>query len=226
MVAEPRLERALQILEGKLGWSHVSLLSVLDNLAAVRTQLKRLEQAEQTLRRILQIRESQLGESHPDVASTLDNLATVLFQQGRYPDAEVLFVRSLGIWLGALGAGHGLLANSYDNLAAAQAVQGKHVEAELNYRKSLEIRDYAIAYNLHNVAQALDKQGKPRETDQLYQSSRSILERLPQDSPLLPVMLTHHAAVLRKLKKDVAAAKLELRIRRLAEPKSSDGHEP
>jgi hypothetical protein len=39
-------------------------------------------------------------------------------------------------------------------------------------------------------------------------------------------MLTHHAAVLRKLKKDAAAAKLELRIRQLAEPKSSDGHEP
>ena len=87
----------------------------------------------------------------------------------------------------------------------------------MNYRRSLEIRDQGVAYNLYNVAQALDKQGKLVEADSLYQTNRSTLDRLPQDSPLLPLVLTHHSAVLRKLKKDAAAAKLDLRIRQLSE---------
>ena len=212
MVAEARLNRALAILGKNFGGQDQKLLAALDPLGSVQAELGRFPDAEQTLRRALAIRERATGPTHAEVAPTLDNLATVLYKQKKFADAELVSERALAIWKGVVGEEHALLATSYDNVAVAQSAQGNNADAEENYRQALFIREAGAARSIYNLALVAAAQGKLADAEALYAAGMGIVDRLPPGSPLQEAILKHYIGVLRKSKKEAAAAKIEERF--------------
>ncbi len=211
-VAEPHLRQVLTIGEHHHGLDSPSLLGALDNLATLYGELQRFPEAEQALRRALVIRERTSGPMHGELAPTLDNLASILYRQKLYVDAEAVSTRALQIWKTALGEDHALLATVFDNLAVAQAAQEKLAAAGENYRHALAIREAAAARSFHNLARVAGAQGRLGEAESLYEAAQSLIDRLPPGSPLAEANLKHYAAVLRALKKEALAGKIEARL--------------
>ena len=142
-------------------------------------------------------------------ASTLDALGGLLYAEKRYDEAELLYVRSLPIWTLVLGGDHPMVAGSFDNLAVAQASQNKFEPAASNYEKSLAIREAAVVRSVYFLARILDAKEKPGEAVALYTVNKRLIDRLPESSDVLPFVLDHYAAVLRKAGKPALAAKIE-----------------
>jgi tetratricopeptide (TPR) repeat protein len=92
---------------GEGAWpEHPDVAVLLYNLANVRTEQERYDEAEALYKRALAIREKALGPEHPDVAMLLSDWATSYEAQGRSEDAELLYVRALSIREKALGTDH------------------------------------------------------------------------------------------------------------------------
>jgi len=220
-VAEPRFRRALAISEGKMGPDHPSLAPLLDKLASICRSLGRLPEAETFLRRALMLRERAFGPAHQDVASTLDALGNLLYAQKRYEESEALYGRSLPIWIAILGPNHSVVASSLDNLAVALASQNKFDPAAANYGKALAIREGAVVLSVYFLARVLDANGKTGESESLYAANKRLIDRLPESSDVLPVVLEHYASVLRKANKPAIATKIEAQSRMLERKKQN-----
>jgi tetratricopeptide (TPR) repeat protein len=104
--AEPLFRRALKIDKKSLGPDHPDVARVLNNLAELLRDTKRLAEAEPLFRRALKIEKRSLGPDHPDVARVLNNLAVLLCDTNRPAEAEPLYRRALAIDEKSFGPDH------------------------------------------------------------------------------------------------------------------------
>ncbi|HAG84385.1 MAG TPA: tetratricopeptide repeat protein [Cyanobacteria bacterium UBA12227] len=151
--AEPLYQRALAILEQKLGDDHPNIAPILNNLADLYLAQRRYSEAELLHQRVLVILEQKLGSDHPDFALALNNLAGLYQEQGRYREAETLYEQSWSIFTNVLGEDHPLTQISWNNLwlLVQQAVKAGRVE---------ELSDHPhIATHLINLAEAYRQRG-------------------------------------------------------------------
>jgi tetratricopeptide (TPR) repeat protein len=196
------------------GDEDLRIADTLDNLADCRIEMQLVDPAIDALRRALTIRELNLGPSNGDVAATTDHLGKLLYSAQRFADAEPYFQRTLNLYLKLLGPDSPELGRAYDNLAVTEAMLRKFADSEALYREALRLRDSDDALNLRNLARVLIAQDKNAEAQPLYSRALTAMDAgNPQNSDLLPVILSEYADLLRDLKRPADAAKLEQRLK-------------
>jgi tetratricopeptide (TPR) repeat protein len=171
----------------------------------------------------MQVQESAYGPSHEKVATYLDKLAQTYYLQGRYADGEPLYKRSLAIWEVVLGGDNPELATTLDNLAVVYAAREKFALAEPLYRRSQALRQKANVQSLNNLALVLEGKGERAEAEVQYKRAIALAERIPAlpgsasvgETALLATTLRNYAALLRQLKREAEAAKLDERVQGL-----------
>jgi tetratricopeptide (TPR) repeat protein len=114
------------------------------------------------------------------------------------------------------------LATTLDNLAVVLASQDKFEEAEGLYRRSLALREKTAIANLNNLAMVLEGKGQNIAAERQYKLAVTLADRMPaipgssaSDGGVLVKMLQNYAALLRKLKRDAEAKKIEERVKAL-----------
>jgi tetratricopeptide (TPR) repeat protein len=129
-------ERALQILERKLGKNHPDVATALNNLALLHYSRGNYEAAEPLYQRSLAIDEHTLGIDHPGVATDLNNLALLYKKKGNLEEAEPLLRRAMEIKEKQFDPGHPSLVTGLKNYASLLRALGREEEAEVFERKA------------------------------------------------------------------------------------------
>lgn len=219
--AEPLYQRALAIQEQILGFQNASTAMTLYRLAFLYYVQGKYDEAEILYQRSLAIRERVLDPSHPETAMTITNLARLYYTQGRYEEAEVLYERALSIREQVQGPQHPETASVLNHLARLYFAQGQYKKAEALYKRALSIREQILGFqhpdtatSLNHLAFFYSSRAQYEKAEPLYQRALSIRELVqgPQH-PLTVSVLKDYADLLRKMKRDEAAAKLETRIK-------------
>jgi nephrocystin-3 len=158
--ARQLFERAVAIIESRLGKNHPDLSTLLRNFATLHSRNGNWEQAEPLFLRSLAIDEVAHGPEHPKTAASLNNYAGMLYRQGKYDLAENPYRRALDIKLKVLGKNHPETAFSFTNLGNLLRRQGNYQEAEECYARALEIQ-MATLGPMHEVTgQTLEAYGR------------------------------------------------------------------
>jgi len=134
------LERAVGIIESRLGEMHPDLGNLINNLASLHSQNGNWEKAEPLFLRTLAISDMAFGPEHPSTSLSINNYAGQLFRLGKYEQAESAYRRALDIRHKVLGEDNPETAVSYNNLANVLRRQGKYEEAEKCYGQALRIK--------------------------------------------------------------------------------------
>jgi len=101
--AKDEFQRALTILENKVGRDDPDVAQTYSNLGLIAYQEGDYVKAETLLQKALRTKEEVLGEDHPELALYLNNLAELYRAKGDYHHAEVLLERALTISTKAFG---------------------------------------------------------------------------------------------------------------------------
>ncbi len=115
--AEEPARRAVHMRVQLLGENSVEVAADKAALAAVLTDLDRLDEAEDLLTEALAVIEEHHGPHHLETGMALGNLAALHYKQGRHDRAETGFDRCLFIKERHLGPSHPELAVTLNNLA-------------------------------------------------------------------------------------------------------------
>jgi len=99
------------------------------NLALVKKDSGRYEEADQQLQEVLALQIKKFGRKHPDVALTLYNLADVQMRLTKYGEAAGYFRQALEIQKSVLGPGHPDTLDSWYNLACMMSLEGDRAGA-------------------------------------------------------------------------------------------------
>jgi serine/threonine-protein kinase len=235
-VAEPHLQRALQIREQLLGRDHLLVADVLDVLADLKVELNS-PSAEGYARRALEIRRRRLGESDPRLAASMDTLANIFRKDGRYDEAEPLATKALDMRRRAPGDHLDELAASYNLLGLLRFGQGYYDEAErftnltIEYSRRAYGPDHPHVVDMQSILVGIwREQGRYDEAEAL--ARKSLAARLAlrgKQHPAIDNALHHLARVLEARGKlgeaeDLASQALEMREREYGRFHDSVGH--
>ncbi len=183
--AQHWFEQALSIDEQVLGPDHPDLVSVVNGLANLSSDLGNYQQAEALYERARQVKEQAVGAEHPDVVPLLCNQAKLYRQQGKHAQAEPLYERARLIWEQALGPEHPNIVYLLNNQANLYREQSKYTQAELLYERALRICGQALgqehpnmAFLLHNQANLYSDQGNYAQAEPLYKRALKIREEV------------------------------------------------
>ncbi len=91
-------QRALSIIERKLGVGHVRSAALFHNLGGLEHAAGNWTRGEQFAREGLRIRRCANGDNHPDVAADMAALAALLDPLKRYDESERLYRRAIAIY--------------------------------------------------------------------------------------------------------------------------------
>ena len=135
--AEPHLVLALSLSTESFGPDHPEAFTAMNNLATLRSDQGRNEDAARLHQSALEARVRVLGEDHPDTAMSKNNLGELYRQMNRLPDAENLLQQSLDSRRRLLGDEHRETLVTMNNLAGVWVVQRKWKKAEVLLRECL-----------------------------------------------------------------------------------------
>ncbi len=190
--AETSARRAIGILQRLEPRDAPSLGQALNNLAVVRGEQGRIEEAIALHREAIDELAAGLGPRHPRVARAESNLATVLDMAGRATEAEALFDRVLRGQREGLGDAHPDTLSTAANLAHLLIEQRRPGEAAallvpiVERAASLPDEERNLAYARAMLGDALIRSGRPREAlGSLEQSLAGRVRALGDDHPLV-----------------------------------------
>jgi len=129
-------ERALQILEKRLGKNHPDVATALNNLALLHYSRGNYDAAEPLYKRSLAIDEQTLGIDHTGVATDLNNLALLYKKKGNLEEAEPLLRRAMEIKEKNFDPGHPSLVTGLRNYASLLRSLGREEEADIYERRA------------------------------------------------------------------------------------------
>jgi tetratricopeptide (TPR) repeat protein len=174
------------------------------------------------------------AQSQVDEAASLNKQAGQYMDQERYDEAEALYKRALAVSEKSLGPDHPDTATSLHNLAYLYHRQEKYAEAEPLYKRALAVSEKALdpdhqlatIITLNNLAELYKTQKKYAEAEPLYKRAIAMYEKgLSYKHPVLLMVLTSYAAMLREMGRGDEAARLSTRaaeVRAKANPKMSN----
>lgn len=219
--AEPLYYRALEIREKTLGPDHPDVALCHINIAVLYHYQGRLDEAETGYRRALAIQEKALGPDHPGVADSLTRIAELCTQLGRPDEAEALLRRVVVISEAAFGTDTPQLATALTALASQFDDMGSYSEALDLVRRALDIQeralgadDPALAETYFGLAHLYFRHfDRFDEAEPFYGHALTLWEKtLTADDPLMLMILTDFADLLRELSREDEARVLEARI--------------
>ncbi len=122
-------ERALELLEERLGREHPDTLRSRSHLALAYLSAGRVAEAVKLIETTLKAQESKLGPDHPDTLESRNSLATAYLNSGRAVQAIALLEATLRARESKLGPDHPDTLISRNNLAEAYRSAGRAAEA-------------------------------------------------------------------------------------------------
>jgi Tfp pilus assembly protein PilF len=162
--AEPRqarqlFERALAILETRLGPDHPDVARSLNNIGNSLRGNGELPAARTYYERALPILKARLGPNHPDTARVLNNLGAVLGALGDLDAARDTHQRTQAILEAQLGPDHPDTVSNLDNLGLVLRRLGQLDAARHAHQRALAIRQAQLGPDHFDVARSLDNLG-------------------------------------------------------------------
>ncbi len=230
--AEIHLKRSLEIREIHLPPDHIDLGGSYVDMAALRLDQGRAEEAEGLCRRGLEIFSATLSSEHKAVANARDQLASILTELGHYERSEALYVDVLAGQERLLGSDDPGIVTYLNNLAISLGLQGKYREAERLYRRAAAIQERAgkpndpgLANTLNNLAITLRLQKFYDEAEPLFNRVLKIRERnFGPDHPILAGTLDDLATLYVELERLDEAEPLALRAVAIREQALAPDH--
>src|SRR6266511_47528 len=230
--ALPHFERALEILERRLGPDHPDVSQAISGLATLHYYKGEYSKAEPLYQRALAIRKKSLGPEHPDVAASLNNLANLYSNLGDYAKAEPLYQRALAIREKSLDPEHPDVAQSLHNLAILYSNLGDYAKAEPLYQRALAIREKSlgpehpdVAQSIYNLAVLYSKMGDYAKAEPLDQRALAIREKsLGPEHPDVAASLNNLASLYTHLGDYAKAESLDQRALAIWEKSLSPEH--
>ena len=131
--------------------------SAYNNLADLRHDAGRLDEAKALHERALSIRERVLGPNHGDIAGSLNNVAVLLMDLKQYEEALPRLQRAADILKDTAGSTHPQHATSLVNLANALTLLKRPVEARGHLKRALSINKKALGEE-HETTKEVAKQ--------------------------------------------------------------------
>lgn len=200
--AENCLLRALKLIEGMPNQGGPLHARALSNLAHLRKEQGRIEEAAKLEAQVVEIRERTLGGDHPDVALSYGVLSELAILRGQPDEARQHLTR--GLTPGATGhlqtvhalrMGHTQLELG-DYKAATTTLKDALRAAEEEYGRSSKERLIA----LHELAATQLERGELSGAGQSLQAAEDLLEHLPNIEPSLRLSFAQaKAGLLRHL---------------------------
>jgi CHAT domain-containing protein len=201
--ALPPGEKALELLEQRLGTEHSDLIPILVHLATLNSSKGDFAKHQVLCLRGLTIAEKTLGAEHWWVATMLYNLA--LFHvngDGDFARAESMYQRALSIQEKVLGTSHPLTASTMSDLATIYRTKGEYARAEpllqgalMTMEKSLGEEHSYVTNMLAKLAALYREMGDYAKAEPLNQRVAAIWEKL--NHPMLALALNNLANVYR-----------------------------
>lgn len=188
-------------------------LTALESLAVMYRDRAAYQEAEPLLERAVRLREAANGPDSAEVISAVDSLAYVEFGLKKFAPAEALYRRLAALWEKNAGADHPMLALTFDKMAEFYAFQQRYADAEIYARRALELRTRTHLASLNQTGRVLLMEAKLDEADKLYRTALQIgdLAEAPDDA--MDPLLRTSATLLRTLKRDGEAEKLDARVK-------------
>ncbi len=179
--SEKRLEKSLAIFE--LGTDHSLVAEGVNNLAAVKYELGKYDEALALHRRSVKLFEATSGENSVEVAVARSNLAGVLKEFGQTSEAESLYIKSLKT-LEANRAKHARrLADTLANLANIYQEEGEMARAEPLVQRAVLLKEqqygpqhFEVARTLNNLASMHSQMGQYAKAEEELERAIKILE--------------------------------------------------
>ena len=184
-------EKALKIIESRLGKDHPDTATTYHNLAGVYHARGEYDIAIGYYEKALKIKETRLGKDHPHTAATYNNLASVYQAKGDYARAIEYYGKALKIVESRLGKDHPHTATTYNNLAMVYQAKGDYARAIEYYEQALKIRESRLgrdhphtATTYNNLAVVYQAKGDYARAIEYYEKAIEIVEsRLGKDHP-------------------------------------------
>ncbi len=148
-------ERALPVLEQRLGAEHPDVAAVLFALASSHQSVGEYDAAKALHARALEIRERALGPDHPDVGQSLIGLAALDSTLGDNDAARVRLDRALALFEGTHGREHPATALALLQLGNLDATVGDFVRARQRFEESVAILERTAGPRTTDVAKGL-----------------------------------------------------------------------
>ena len=188
--ARPLYERSLAIRTKAFGPSHPTTITTVQNLALLATEQGDMKTAENLYQSALEA----LDTSNPLRATVLHNYAGFLRMRGLNHIALDMYQQVLTWQVGTLGREHPRVGDTLNSMALTQLENDKPAMARPLLEVAISIaqktygKDHAeVALMRVNLADALQRDGKPREAMALNQANLLILEKqLGSGIPPLP----------------------------------------
>lgn len=188
-------------------------LAAIEALATIHRDRAGYQEAEPLLLRALRLREAASGPESAEVISAVDSLAYVEFGLKKFPEAEALYQRLAALWEKNAGPDHPMLALTFDKMAEFYAFQQRYEEAGKYAKASLSMRTKMHLGSLHQTGRVLLMEAKMEESEALYKKALQIGDLADAPDDVIDPVLRTYAAVLRTLKRDADAERLEARVK-------------
>ncbi len=170
-------ERALAILESRLGSDHPMVGTTISDIGAALESVGAHAEAEVHHERGLAIREHALGPDHPHVGNSLINVAHSHASRGENAQAIALTERALGIWELGLGPGHSNVALALGNLAGYAMAQDDHARARPLLERAIAVIEAGRGSDSPYLVQHLVNLGTIHQRLGEYETSAALFDR-------------------------------------------------
>lgn len=190
--AEECFRQSLELREAALGSDHPTVISGINNLAALFVARGALDEAEPLLQRAMAVTVKRVESTQAELAVNLNNLVRLYVKRGDYARAEPLVVRLLALKR-PMGPEHPDVAAVLVTLAKLRQSMGQSDAAERLWRRVLAVRQRTLAPNDPLLASTLDgladscaAQGKTEQELSLRERSLAVrTAALGADNPFL-----------------------------------------
>jgi tetratricopeptide (TPR) repeat protein len=184
-LAEPHLQKALDIRIRLLGNDHPDTLKTMNTLANVWNGQGRYEKARSLHEQALETRRRIFGTEHPQTLISMNDLARDVHFQGRLKEAQELFEQTLLLQRRNLGEQHRDTLQTMNNLANVLADQGEAEAARELLEQTIDLRLRVLRPehpstlgSQNNLATVLHDLGRYTEAMELYEKTLEIQRRV------------------------------------------------
>lgn len=150
-------ERAIAVIEHRLGSDHPKLIGSLSNLGLIQSDLGELEAAKEKQLRALRIGEATWGQDNYEVALVRSNLGVVYYELGDRERAQTCQERALSVLSGVEGDPKSQLVAR--RLALIKYDFGRLVESQVTLEQALREFDALLGDNHPEVGKTLHQLG-------------------------------------------------------------------
>ncbi len=191
--AEEYGKEAMQIIENdpKMGADSANMALVANNLAAIYSQLSRLDEAKVFYEQAIAIAEKLYGKDSPYVALGWLNLGQLYYEGGKFSEARDVLTHSLSTFKTPEAKATMFYAINLHHLGEVDRLEGNFKEAEKYYKQAIAEAATSIGKNhpyyagaLQNYGELLTRIGRYKEAETQFNEALAVCER--QSNPNFP----------------------------------------